>query len=162
MEAVTLSASSRGQLKTSRNGCLSISLRHAYAYWVNEFFHFPLDMPHSSSGMAGPSIADLEAAALSVVHLLQGVAELANVRIALVGDLAVRKYLAEPRPCEVCRRYGNLVDRRLLIEMSEHRIRHQGVARVRKEDPFVLCQGEEGYYRERSGLILQASHRLDS
>ncbi|KAI1424553.1 hypothetical protein F5Y12DRAFT_437864 [Xylaria sp. FL1777] len=57
-------------------------------------------MPHSSSGMARPSIVDLETAALSVVHLMQGVAELVNVRLALVGDLAVRKYLTQSRPCE--------------------------------------------------------------
>ncbi|KAI1292389.1 hypothetical protein F5Y03DRAFT_375973 [Xylaria venustula] len=58
-------------------------------------------MPHSSSGMAQPSIADLEAAALSVIHLIQGVAELVNVPLVLVGDLAVAKYLSQSRPCEI-------------------------------------------------------------
>ncbi|GAP87226.1 hypothetical protein SAMD00023353_2300290 [Rosellinia necatrix] len=57
-------------------------------------------MPHSSTGKARPSIADLEQAALSVVHLIQGVAGLANIRIALIGDLAVKKYLGHPGPCE--------------------------------------------------------------
>ncbi|KAI1278927.1 hypothetical protein F5Y07DRAFT_58057 [Xylaria sp. FL0933] len=57
-------------------------------------------MPHSSSGMARPSIVDFETAALSVVHLMRGVAELANVRLALVGDLAVMKYLSQAGPCE--------------------------------------------------------------
>ncbi|KAI0458417.1 hypothetical protein F5B21DRAFT_500315 [Xylaria acuta] len=57
-------------------------------------------MPHSSSGKARPSIADLEQAALSVIHLMQGVAGLANIRLALIGDLAVKKYLEQPGSCE--------------------------------------------------------------
>ncbi|KAI0447263.1 hypothetical protein F4803DRAFT_363603 [Xylaria telfairii] len=57
-------------------------------------------MTHSSLGKARPSIADLEQAALSVVHLMQNVAGLANIRIALIGDLAVKKYLEQPGTCE--------------------------------------------------------------
>ncbi|KAI8950451.1 hypothetical protein F4801DRAFT_579457 [Xylaria longipes] len=57
-------------------------------------------MPHLTSGKARPSIADLEQAALSVIHLMQGVAGLANIRLALIGDLAVKKYLEQPGPCE--------------------------------------------------------------
>ncbi|KAI0192777.1 hypothetical protein F4808DRAFT_442763 [Astrocystis sublimbata] len=57
-------------------------------------------MPHSSSGNMRPSLAELEQAAFSVVHLMQSVAALANVRIALTGDLAVKKYLQQPGPCE--------------------------------------------------------------
>ncbi|KAI1125613.1 hypothetical protein F5Y10DRAFT_267932 [Nemania abortiva] len=57
-------------------------------------------MPHSSlgsdTGMARLSIADLEQAALAVIHLMQGVAGLANIRLALIGDLAVKKYLEWP------------------------------------------------------------------
>ncbi|KAI0097988.1 hypothetical protein GGR51DRAFT_452163 [Nemania sp. FL0031] len=54
-------------------------------------------MPHSSLGMAARlSVADLEQAASAVVHLMQGVAGLANVRLALIGDLAVKKYLDWP------------------------------------------------------------------
>ncbi|KAI1824385.1 hypothetical protein F4861DRAFT_531023 [Xylaria intraflava] len=50
--------------------------------------------------MARPSAADLEQAAISVVHLMRGVPGLANVRLALIGDLAVQKYLGQPRACE--------------------------------------------------------------
>ncbi|KAI0872985.1 hypothetical protein GGS24DRAFT_465478 [Hypoxylon argillaceum] len=57
-------------------------------------------MPHSSSGTARLSAADLEQAALSVIHLMQGVPGLANIRLALIGDLAVKKYLEWPVPCE--------------------------------------------------------------
>ncbi|KAI0862812.1 hypothetical protein F4860DRAFT_98199 [Xylaria cubensis] len=57
-------------------------------------------MPHLLSGKGRPSIADLEQAALSVIHLMQGVAGLANIRIALIGDLAVKKYLEQPGSCE--------------------------------------------------------------
>ncbi|KAI1111879.1 hypothetical protein F5Y14DRAFT_423913 [Nemania sp. NC0429] len=57
-------------------------------------------MPHSSSGMARPSIADLEQAALSVVRLMQGVPGFTNIRLAVAGDLAVKKYLARPGLCE--------------------------------------------------------------
>ncbi|KAI0405951.1 hypothetical protein F4802DRAFT_125815 [Xylaria palmicola] len=57
-------------------------------------------MPHSSSGMARPTAADLELAALAVVRLMQSVAGLVNIRLALVGDMAVRKYLGQPGPCE--------------------------------------------------------------
>lgn len=66
-------------------------------------YNIPLTMTHSSSGKARPSIADLEQAALSVVHLMQNVAGLANIRIALIGDLAVKKYLEQPGTCEVGR-----------------------------------------------------------
>lgn len=58
-------------------------------------------MPHSSSGMARPSVADLEQAALSVIHVIQGVTGFTNIRLALIGDLAVKKYLGRPGLCEV-------------------------------------------------------------
>lgn len=69
----------------------------------------PDAMPHLSSGigigigmvMARPSVADLEHAALSVIHLMKGVPGLTNIQLALIGDLAVRKYLEHPGPCEV-------------------------------------------------------------
>jgi hypothetical protein len=51
--------------------------------------------------MARPSVADLEQAALAVIHLMKGVSGLANIRLALIGDLAVRKYLEQQGPCEV-------------------------------------------------------------
>ncbi|KAI1744606.1 hypothetical protein F4680DRAFT_231454 [Xylaria scruposa] len=60
-------------------------------------------MPHLSSGKAGkagPSLADLEHAALSVIHLIQGVAGLADIEIALIGDLAVMKYLEQSDSCK--------------------------------------------------------------
>ncbi|KAI1163487.1 hypothetical protein F5B18DRAFT_317589 [Nemania serpens] len=57
-------------------------------------------MPHSSSGMARPSVADLEQAALSVIHVIQGVTGFTNIRLALIGDLAVKKYLGRPGLCE--------------------------------------------------------------
>ncbi|KAI1181128.1 hypothetical protein F4777DRAFT_3299 [Nemania sp. FL0916] len=58
-------------------------------------------MPHSSSGsMARPSIADLEQAALAVIRLMQGVDGFANIRLAVVGDLAVKKYVEQSGPCE--------------------------------------------------------------
>ncbi|KAI1433242.1 hypothetical protein GGR50DRAFT_513018 [Xylaria sp. CBS 124048] len=57
-------------------------------------------MPRLSSGMARPSAADLEQAAISVVHLMRGVPGLASVRLALIGDLAVQKYLGQSGPCE--------------------------------------------------------------
>ncbi|KAI2639375.1 hypothetical protein GGS21DRAFT_427596 [Xylaria nigripes] len=51
--------------------------------------------------MVRPSVADLEQAAISIVHLMKGVPGLASVRLALIGDLAVQKYLVEqPEPCE--------------------------------------------------------------
>jgi len=52
--------------------------------------------------MARPTLPDIEQAALSIVQLMKGVPGLANVRLALIGDLAVRKYLVQqPGPCEV-------------------------------------------------------------
>jgi hypothetical protein len=52
--------------------------------------------------MAWPSLGDLEQAALSVVRLMQGVEGLANIRLAVIGDLAVKKYLDQPGYCPVC------------------------------------------------------------
>ncbi|KAI0397694.1 hypothetical protein F5Y17DRAFT_414289 [Xylariaceae sp. FL0594] len=53
------------------------------------------------SSMARPTLADLEQAALSVVQLMKAVPGLANVRLALIGELAISKYLVQQsRPCE--------------------------------------------------------------
>ncbi|KAI8632780.1 hypothetical protein F5Y19DRAFT_329757 [Xylariaceae sp. FL1651] len=57
-------------------------------------------MPHSSSTVARPAIVDLEQAALCVIQLMKDVPGLANIRLAIIGDLAVRKYLNQPGPCD--------------------------------------------------------------
>ncbi|KAI3327051.1 hypothetical protein HD806DRAFT_381593 [Xylariaceae sp. AK1471] len=71
-----------------------------YSFTGVPTYNLPHIMPHSSSGMARPSVADLEQAAVSVIHLMKGAPGLANIRLALIGDLAVRKYLEQPVPCE--------------------------------------------------------------
>jgi hypothetical protein len=63
-------------------------------------YNFSDSMPHLS-GTARPSVADLEQAALSVIHLMKGAPGLSNIRLALIGDLAVRKHLEQPGTCEV-------------------------------------------------------------
>ncbi|KAI1809042.1 hypothetical protein GGS20DRAFT_591157 [Poronia punctata] len=49
--------------------------------------------------MARPTITDLEQAALAVIQVMKGAPGLANIRLALIGDLAVKKYLTQPGPC---------------------------------------------------------------
>ncbi|TGJ82818.1 hypothetical protein E0Z10_g5940 [Xylaria hypoxylon] len=103
-------------------------------------------MPHSSSGMAWPSIADLEQAALSVVHLMQGVAGLTNMRLALVGDLAVKKYLQEPRPCEsiefiVTKVSPSFVKKTLLSHTHGKNV--------------IVEKGQAIFYRHQSGWVVE-------
>ncbi|KAJ3579545.1 hypothetical protein NPX13_g1020 [Xylaria arbuscula] len=96
--------------------------------------------------MAGPSIADLEAAALSVIHLLQDAAELSNVQIALVGDLAVRKYLAEPRPCESIE---------FIIKRASPGSVKKTLLSLAKQKKIIVEEGQALFYRHPKGWTVE-------
>ncbi|KAI1260336.1 hypothetical protein F5Y18DRAFT_255723 [Xylariaceae sp. FL1019] len=57
-------------------------------------------MPRPSTAVARPGFEDLEQAASCVIRLMRDAPALANTRLALIGDLAVTKYLQQPASCE--------------------------------------------------------------
>ncbi|KAI1329924.1 hypothetical protein F5Y16DRAFT_364389 [Xylariaceae sp. FL0255] len=59
-------------------------------------------MPSSrpTSSASALSLRDYEQATLCIIRLMKETSALANVRLAVVGDLAVKKYLGQSGPCE--------------------------------------------------------------
>ncbi|GAW15476.1 hypothetical protein ANO14919_048870 [Xylariales sp. No.14919] len=103
-------------------------------------------MPHSSSGMAWPSVADLEQAALSVLHLMRGVAGLTNMRLAVAGDLAVKKYLGEPRPCESIE---FIITKASPSSVKKTLVSHPHGKKV------IIEKGQSIFYRHQAGWVVE-------